>query len=74
MSEILLMAEREEIIDSLQNWIELRESRNALEHDYPDELALALQDLKDCIHSFTRLEQYYLKSLEYARRVLHAPF
>ena len=46
MSEVLYFIEREEIIDSLENWIELREIRNNLEHDYPEELEEALSDLK----------------------------
>ena len=35
MSEVLYSIEKKEIIDSLENWIELREVRNELEHDYP---------------------------------------
>ncbi len=35
MSEVLYAIEKEEIIDSLDNWIELREIRSELEHDYP---------------------------------------
>ena len=42
MSEVLYTVEKEEIIDSLENWIELREIRNALEHDYPEKLSEAL--------------------------------
>ena len=37
MSEVLSNIEKENIIDSLENWIELREVRNELEHDYPEE-------------------------------------
>jgi len=46
MSEVLYEVEKEEIIDSLDHWIELREVRNELEHDYPDNLSAALKDLK----------------------------
>ncbi len=49
MTEVLYAVEKEEIIDSLKHWIELREVRNDLEHNYPDNLAAALRDLKSPI-------------------------
>ncbi|GFO74378.1 antitoxin [Bathymodiolus platifrons methanotrophic gill symbiont] len=52
MSEVLYQIEKEEIIDSLGSWIELREIRNDLEHDYPENLQEALQDLKFCVDNF----------------------
>ena len=68
MSEVLSNIEKEEIIDSLENWIELREVRNELEHDYPEELEEALKDLKYCVDSFSQLESYYLNSLEFFKK------
>ena len=68
MSEILYEIEREQIIDSLENWIELREVRNELEHDYPEELKEALKDLKFCIDSFEKIESYYLNALHFSQR------
>ena len=68
MSEVLYHMEREEVIDSIDNWIELREIRNELEHDYPDELKEALDDLKFCINSFGLLEQYCLNAKKFAKR------
>nr|VFJ42897.1 MAG: hypothetical protein BECKDK2373C_GA0170839_100282 [Candidatus Kentron sp. DK] len=59
MSEVLAQVEREGIIDSLQDWIELRESRNELEHDYPDGLEAALSALMTCVSSFSKLEKYH---------------
>lgn len=70
MSEVLYHIEKEEIIDSLDEWIELREVRNELEHDYPEELEDALEDLKFCIDSFSKLEKYYLNSLNFAKRYM----
>ncbi len=70
MSEILYNIEKENIIDSLENWIELREIRNELEHDYPEELKEALDDLKFCIDSFDKLENYYLNSLKFAKKYI----
>ncbi len=68
MSEVLSNIEKENIIDSLENWIELREIRNELEHDYPEELQEALDDLKYCIDSFEKLESYYLNSLNFFKK------
>ncbi len=70
MSEVLGYIEKEEIIDSLDNWIELREVRNELEHDYPEELQEALEDLKFCVDSFEKIESYYLNSLTFAKRYI----
>ncbi len=73
MSEVLYMVEKEEIIDSLENWIELREVRNELEHDYPENLEKALEDLEFCINNFEKIESYYLNSLQFAQKYIHAP-
>lgn len=68
MTEVLYQMEREEIIDSIASWIELREIRNELEHDYPDELEDALKDLKFCIVSFSLLESYCFNARKFAQR------
>ncbi|MBF0219656.1 MAG: hypothetical protein HQL49_09030 [Gammaproteobacteria bacterium] len=73
MSDILIMVEREELIDSLSQWIELRELRNALEHDYPDDLTEALADLQRAISSFEQLQAYYQRVIAYAQRLIHPP-
>ena len=70
MSEVLYHIEKEGIIDSFEEWIELREARNELEHDYPDELEDALEDLRFCVESFDRLERYYINSINFAKRYL----
>ncbi len=68
MTETLFIMEREEIIDSLELWIELREVRNELEHDYPEELAQALKDLKYCIDHYNTVESYYNNARTFANR------
>jgi hypothetical protein len=70
MSEVLSNIEKENIIDSLENWIELREVRNELEHDYPEELQQALEDLKYCIDNFYKIESYYFNSLHFYKKYL----
>jgi hypothetical protein len=72
MSEVLFIIEKENIIDSIGHWIELREIRNELEHDYPENIEAALQDLKFCIDSFSKIESYYLNSLTFAQKYIDA--
>ncbi len=68
MTEVLDYIEKEEIIDSLGTWIEIREVRNELEHDYPEELQEALDDLKYCIDNFSTIQSYYFNSINFAKR------
>ena len=68
MTETLFVMEREEIIDSLDTWIDIRAIRNELEHDYPRDLDLALKDLKFCIDHFSTLEKCYRNTREFADR------
>jgi hypothetical protein len=70
MSEVLYYIEKEQIIDSLENWIELREVRNELEHDYPEELQGALNNLKFCVDSFYKIEGYYFNALNFSKRYI----
>ena len=67
MSEVLTLIEKEEIV-SLDRWIEFRNIRNELEHDYPDELEEALKDLKYCVDSFEYMQEVVVKVFEFARR------
>lgn len=70
MSEVLYNIEKEQIIDTLEAWLEIREIRNELEHDYPEELEEALKDLKFCIDNFEKIESYYLNSIKFAQRYM----
>ena len=67
MSEVILLIEKEEII-SFDEWIKFREIRNELEHDYPDDLEEALNDLKFCINNFEKIEEIIFKVYEFAKR------
>lgn len=66
MSEVLTLVEKEEIVD-LDRWIEFRNVRNELEHEYPDELEEALKDLKYCIDGFTYMQSVVQKVFIFAR-------
>jgi len=70
MSEVLYYIEKEEIIDDLSHWVGLREIRNELEHDYPDDLAKTLQDLRFCIDSFKVLKKYYVNAVNFVKKYL----
>ena len=67
MSEVLTLVEKEGIID-LDRWIEFRNIRNDLEHDYPDELDDALKDLKYCFDSFSDMDSIVEKVFIFARQ------
>ena len=67
MSEVLTLIEKEGIID-LDKWIEFRNIRNDLEHDYPDELEDALNDLKYCFDSFNEMQSIVEKVFSFARQ------
>ena len=66
MSEVLTLMEKEEIID-LDKWIEFRNIRNELEHEYPDKIEEALEDLKYCVESFTYMQEVVRKVFAFAR-------
>lgn len=66
MSEVLTLMEKEEIID-LDKWIEFRNIRNELEHEYPDEIEEALEDLKYCVESFTYMQEVVRRVFAFAR-------
>jgi hypothetical protein len=70
MSEVLINIEKEEIIDSISHWIEIREIRNELEHDYPDDMQEALKDLRFCINNFVTLESYYFNSINFIKKYI----
>ena len=65
MSEVLTLMENEGVID-LEEWIEFRNLRNNLEHDYPDELEEALEDLRECVEAFDEMEAIIQRVLAFA--------
>ena len=67
MSEVLMLVENEGIID-LESWIEFRNIRNDLEHDYPDRLDEALKDARFCYEHFGAMQEIVKKVFEFARR------
>jgi len=70
MSQVLAEIEKEGIIDKLETWITLREKRNELEHEYPDDMQTALEDLRFCVESMSVLEGYHERVRRFAARFL----
>lgn len=70
ISDVISFAEKEGIIDSMNDWIFLRQIRNELEHEYPDELKEALDNLNLCLNSFQKIEKYYLNAKNYSKKFL----
>ncbi len=66
MSGIIAISEKEGLID-LEEWIQFREIRNELEHDYLDDLEEVLLDLKFCVDNFKKIEDIVFKVIEYAK-------
>jgi len=66
MSEVLIEIEREGIID-LEKWIELRNIRNELEHDYPDELKYSLDVRIRRDKRYKEIEKIIKKVFEFAK-------
>jgi len=66
MSEVISIVEKEGIID-LEIWLKFRQVRNELEHDYPDDLEDALEDLKFCVDKFDEMEKIVKKVFDYAK-------
>ncbi len=71
MSETINLIEKEGIIDDLSSWIELRQTRNELEHGYPEKLTETLVNLKFCIDSFTDLKSYYQRTIDFSQKYIH---
>ena len=69
MSEVIFLIEKEGIID-FEKWIAFRDIRNELEHDYPDALADALQDLKFCVDSFSQMEEIVHRVFDFSKGYL----
>ncbi len=69
MSEVIFLIEKEGIID-FDKWIEFRDVRNELEHDYPDELEDTLRGLKYCVDSFSQIEEIVKRVFDFSKSYL----
>lgn len=60
-TQILSDLEREGILKSVELWAEMRELRNALEHEYPEELERGLETFRRALEAATELHEIFLK-------------
>lgn len=59
MRDVLGVMEKLGIIDQSEDWERLREIRNLLSHDYPDQVFERLQNIELALEGFDRLEQIF---------------
>jgi hypothetical protein len=61
--DILDKLEKLEIIDSTEEWIKVRQLRNKIAHEYPDEQEEVIKDIKEAIKKVDYLDKTY-KSIQ----------
>lgn len=57
MLDVLHRLERLRIIDSVETWDKLREIRNALTHEYPDDVVARLDTLRLALTGYPKLKE-----------------
>jgi len=70
--DILQYIEKEGIINSIYEWKKLREIRNSLSHDYPEEIESvvnAINQMLDSIEIFEKIVKKVEEKYEYANQV-----
>jgi len=70
--DVLQFAEKEKIIPSIIKWKELREIKNTLSHDYPDEIEFVVNALNKIIENIDTLEKIVKtieEKYEYANKI-----
>lgn len=65
--EILDMAEKLEIINSADSWINFRELRNSLSHEYPSNETEIIKDIKLALVYFLEIMRIYENILKYVK-------
>jgi len=68
--EILVLLEREGILDSINDWKELREIRNSLAHDYPDEIDEVIDTINYIFEKLYLLEEIVSKIRQNYEKVI----
>jgi hypothetical protein len=59
--DVLSRLEALGFMDSADTWLSLREQRNRLSHDYPDDPAILAAELNSALEAATVLLEYWLK-------------
>ena len=70
--DILDKLEKLEIIDSTEEWVKIRQLRNKIAHEYPDEQEEIINDIKEAIKKVDYLAKVYknIKDFLIKRRLL----
>ena len=68
--EILVLLEREGILHSISDWKELREIRNSLAHDYPDEVDEVIDTINYIFEKLYLLEDIVAKIRQNYEKVI----
>jgi len=68
--EILVLLEREGILHSISDWKELREIRNSLAHDYPDEIDEVIDTINYIFEKLYLLEEIVAKIRQNYEKVI----
>ncbi len=57
MLDVLNRLEKLRVIDRVETWDQLREIRNAIAHEYPDDLTTRLETLRLALSSYPKLKE-----------------
>jgi len=68
--EILVLLEREGVLHSISDWKELREIRNSLAHDYPDEIDEVIDTINYIFEKLYLLEEIVAKIRQNYEKVI----
>ncbi|MDP2834898.1 MAG: hypothetical protein Q8Q28_16680 [Pseudomonadota bacterium] len=66
MLDILHLLEKLEIIDSADEWDQLREICNAIAHEYPSDIAERLENIALALRGYAQLKRLYANVHHYA--------
>lgn len=67
MIDILNLLEKLEIIESVQQWDQLREIRNVIAHEYPSDIEERLENIALALRGYEQLKSLFANIRQYAR-------
>lgn len=67
MIDILNLLEKLEIIESVQQWDQLREIRNVIAHEYPSDIEERLENIALALRGYEQLKSLFANIKQYAR-------
>ena len=67
MIDILNLLEKLEIIESVQEWDQLREIRNVIAHEYPSDIEERLENIALALRGYEQLKSLFANIKQYAQ-------